>query len=408
MLSGGGAAAAGVAARHGSWTVLSGPAGGAVGGARLAERAGSPDAVCLDMGGTSCDVSVSRAGRVRETGGREVGGRALALPMVDVHTVGAGGGSIAWRDAGGALRVGPRSAGADPGPACYRRGGEEPTVTDANLLLGYLDAASPLAGGVELGLSLQEAAAGIVRVASTEMARAVRVMTVERGVDPRRLALLAFGGAGPLHAAAIAEELDMRLVLVPPSSGVLSAVGLIAAEPRRDLVESVLLTGDRLSRDAAAEVVGRLAERGAKELGRSEQDVRATYDLRYAGQAFELSIAGDARPEPDDLRRAFDAAHEERYGYSDPDAELELVTVRVAVAARAPELPARLAAEAERVGSRPAVFGSERVEAAVVRGVPDALDGPAIVELAESTLAVPPGWHCATAADGTLVMERRG
>ena len=424
MLSGGGAAAAGVAARHGSWTVLSGPAGGAVGGARLAERAGSPDAVCLDMGGTSCDVSVSRAGRVRETGGREVGGRALALPMVDVHTVGAGGGSIAWRDAGGALRVGPRSAGADPGPACYRRGGEEPTVTDANLLLGYLDAASPLAGGVELdagaaeravgelgrelGLSLQEAAAGIVRVASTEMARAVRVMTVERGVDPRRLALLAFGGAGPLHAAAIAEELDMRLVLVPPSSGVLSAVGLIAAEPRRDLVESVLLTGDRLSRDAAAEVVGRLAERGAKELGRSEQDVRATYDLRYAGQAFELSIAGDARPEPDDLRRAFDAAHEERYGYSDPDAELELVTVRVAVAARAPELPARLAAEAERAGSRPAVFGSERVEAAVVRGVPDALDGPAIVELAESTLAVPPGWHCATAADGTLVMERRG
>src|SRR5437879_3600732 len=217
------------------------------------------------------------------------------------YAVGAGGGSIAWRDAGGALRVGPRSAGADPGPACYRRGGEEPTVTDANLLLGYLDAASPLAGGVELdagaaeravgelgrelGLSLQEAAAGIVRVGSTEMARAVRVMTVERGVDPRRLALLAFGGAGPLPAAAIAEELDMRLVLVPPSSGVLSAVGLIAAEPRRDLVESVLLTGDRLSRDAAAEVVGRLAERGAKELGRSEQDVRATYDLRYAGQA---------------------------------------------------------------------------------------------------------------------------
>src|SRR2546428_1832445 len=197
-----------------------------------------------------------------------------------------------------------------------------------------------------LGLDPLDAAAGIGRVASTEMARAVRVMTVERGVDPRRLALLAFGGAGPLHAAAIAEELDMRLVLVPPSSGVLSAVGLIAAEPRRDLVESVLLTGDRLSRDAAAEVVGRLAERGAKELGRSEQDVRATYDLRYAGQAFELSIAGDARPEPDDLRRALRAAHEERYGDSDPGAELELVAGRVAVAAPAPAPPARPAAGA--------------------------------------------------------------
>src|SRR5690348_9206068 len=186
MLSGGGVASAATAARHGSWTVLSGPAGGAVGAARSAERAGVPDVVCLDMGGTSCDVSVAFGGQAGETGGREVGGRALALPMVDVHTIGAGGGSIAWRDAGGALRVGPRSAGAEPGPACYGRGGEEPTVTDANLLLGYLDSGSPLAGGVELdrdaaagavaalgeslGLTLEEAAAGIVRVASAEMA----------------------------------------------------------------------------------------------------------------------------------------------------------------------------------------------------------------------------------------------
>src|SRR5207248_10374946 len=148
MLSGGGVVSAATASRHGSWTVLSGPAGGAVAGGRMAERAEQAGPVCLDMGGTSCDVSVSERGRVRETGGREVGGRALALPMVDVHTVGAGGGSIAWRDAGGALRVGPRSAGADPGPAAYGRGGEEPTVTDANLVLGYLDASSPLAGGV--------------------------------------------------------------------------------------------------------------------------------------------------------------------------------------------------------------------------------------------------------------------
>src|SRR4051812_39358535 len=158
MLSGGGVADASTAARHGSWTVLSGPAGGAVGAALMAEQAGAPGAVCLDMGGTSCDVSVARGGAVASTGGREVGGRALALPMVDVHTVGAGGGSIGWRDAGGALRVGPRSAGADPGPACYGRGGSEPTVTDANLLLGYLDPDSPLAGGVTLDREAAEEA----------------------------------------------------------------------------------------------------------------------------------------------------------------------------------------------------------------------------------------------------------
>ena len=182
----------------------------------------TPGAVGLDMGGTSCDVSLVLDGRVAVTGGREVGGRSLALPMIDVHTVGAGGGSIAWRDAGGALRVGPRSAGADPGPACYGRGGTEPTVTDANLVLGYLDADAPLAGDVrldreaaeralgalagELDLSVEEPPAGIARVAATEMAQAARVVTVERGVDPRDLALVTFGGAGGLHAAAIADR----------------------------------------------------------------------------------------------------------------------------------------------------------------------------------------------------------
>ena len=417
MLSGGGVADAATAARHGSWTVLSGPAGGAVGAARAAGR----DAVCLDMGGTSCDVSVARGGGAESTGGREVGGRALALPMVDVHTVGAGGGSIAWRDPGGALRVGPRSAGADPGPACYGRGGEEPTVTDANLLLGYLDARSPLAGGVELDrdaaeravgslaeqldMSVADAAAGISRVAGTEMARAVRVMTVERGIDPRELALLAFGGAGPLHAAAIADELDMDTVVVPYASGVLSAVGLIAAERRRDLVESVLLAGDGLTADAVGDVVERLAERGREELGAPDAEVRPGYDLRYAGQAFELTVAGAARPDPGDLRTAFERSHEERYGYTDPDSELELVTVRVAVAVQPDELPPGEPPRAEEQGTREALFEGERADARIVRGAPDELEGPAIVELPESTLVVPPGWRC-RAGEGALTMER--
>ena len=424
MLSGGGVADAGTAALHGSWTVLSGPAGGAVGAARVAEAAGSADAVCLDMGGTSCDVSLSTEGRVATTGGREVGGRPLALPMVDVHTVGAGGGSVAWRDAGGALRVGPRSAGADPGPACYGRGGEEPTVTDANLLLGYLDASAPLAGGVELdpaaarrsvdrlaaelGLPTAEAAEGIVRVASVEMARAVRVVTLERGVDPRGLALVAFGGAGPLHAAAIAEELDMRRIVVPRSSGVLSALGLIVSERRRDLVESVLLSGDALNGQTVAKIVGRLAERGREELEAPGADVRATYELRYAGQAFELPVRGEVEPDPVDLRRAFDRAHAERYGYADRGAALELVTVRVAVA-----LPGARPAAAEARGecrraSRRARFRGEEVEAAVLAGRIDAVEGPAICELPEATLAVPPGWGGRGAGDGTLILERAG
>jgi N-methylhydantoinase A len=352
------------------------------------------------MGGTSCDVSLIVGGAAAVGSGREVGGRALALPMVDVHTVGAGGGSIAWRDTGGALRVGPRSAGADPGPACYARGGDEPTVTDANLLLGHLDEESPLAGGIRLdraaaqrvvgelaealGLSVADAAAGIVRVASAAMAQAVRVVTVERGIDPRDLALVPFGGAGPLHAAQIAEELGMRRVLVPVASGVLSAFGLVVAERRRDLVESVLLTGDDLTTEAISEAVDRLAERGREELGEAgNAEVRATYDLRYEGQAFELPVEGDPAPDPADLRRAFDRAHDDRYGYSDPDARLELVTIRVAVA-----LP----------GAEP--------QPAAWDGLPeDSVEGPRVVALPGSTLVVPEGWR-AHAEDDLVVMER--
>jgi N-methylhydantoinase A len=418
MLSSGGTAGAGTAARHASWTVLSGPAGGAVGAARVA---GETDAVGLDMGGTSCDVSLIVGGAAAVGSGREVGGRALALPMVDVHTVGAGGGSIAWRDEGGALRVGPRSAGADPGPACYGRGGERPTVTDANLLLGYLDASSPLAGGVELdrapaeqavggladelGLGLDETAAGIGRVASAAMAQAVRVVTVQRGIDPRGLTLIPFGGAGPLHAARIADELSVERVMVPLASGVLSALGLVVSERRRDLVESVLLAGDELTRDNAAAIVERLGEKGRAELGEPEAELRATYELRYAGQAFELSVPGQLSPDPERLRSDFDRAHEERYGYSDPDAELELVTIRVAAAMPGAE-PSRAAAEAAKErGTRRVRFGDEQVKAAILGPSEAEVDGPAIFELPGATLVVPPGWHAQADADG-VVMQR--
>ena len=438
MLSSGGVADAGTAAAHGSWTVLSGPAGGAVAAARAARRAGAEGAVGLDMGGTSCDVSLVEGGRVAVTSGREVGGRSLALPMVDVHTVGAGGGSIAWIDAGGALRAGPRSAGAFPGPSCYGRGGREPTVTDANLVLGYLDAGAPLAGGValdahaakqavdilaaQLGLATEDAAAGIVRVANAEMAQAVRVVTVERGVDPRRLALVAFGGAGPLHAAQIADELGIVRVVAPAASGVLSALGLAVSERRRDLVESVLLSGEAITRQAVGDVVDRLARRGREELGTRGAELRATYELRYTGQAFELAVEGEAAPDPDDLRRAFDRAHTERYGYHDPQSELELVTVRVAVALPgsepdaapgesspgsdgAPGGPPAQTEPRQSPGSRQAWFDGEWHETAVLGLRAGRFAGPAIVELPGSTLAVSPGWS--GRSDGeSVVIER--
>src|SRR3984885_4987021 len=259
MQSNGGLIELPAAAGHASWTVLSGPAGGAAGAAYVARAAGAPYALCFDMGGTSCDVCVVDDGAVQEQSAATIAGRPLALPMVAVHTVGAGGGSIAWRDPGGALRVGPRSAGADPGPACYGRGGTEPTVTDANLLLGYLAPDAPLAGGVALdlegartaigqlaaalGLEPLEGAEGIIRVANAEMVRALRVVTVERGIDPREFALLAFGGAGPLHAAAIAEELEITTIVCPRASGVLAALGLVISPRRRDVQRSVLLSG---------------------------------------------------------------------------------------------------------------------------------------------------------------------
>jgi N-methylhydantoinase A len=446
MLSSGGVVDSATAARHGAWTVLSGPAGGAVAAASLAGATGADDvhaapvagmrgpdgaaaaptagdgAVALDMGGTSCDVSLVLGGRVAVTGGREIAGRSLALPMVDVHTVGAGGGSVAWRDDGGALRVGPRSAGARPGPACYGHGGSEPTVTDASLLLGHLDPGSPLAGGVqldrgaaehavgrlgtELGLEVERAAAGVLHVAATEMARAVRVVTVERGIDPRGLALIAFGGAGPLHATAIADELGVGRVIAPLTSGVLSALGLAISERRRDLVESVLLGGDALTRAAISAVVARLGARGREELGAPRAELRVTYDLRYAGQAFELPIEAGPEPEPDDLRAAFERAHEERYGYSDADAALELVTVRVAVALPAIPLPRTAAFDAQRKGSRRAMLGGEWHDAAVIGPGSARFEGPAIVELPGSTLVVPPGWTGDGDAAG-VTLERR-
>jgi N-methylhydantoinase A len=424
MRSSGGTADAAEAARSGAWSVLSGPAGGAVGAGLLARSAGHPNAIGIDMGGTSCDVCVIETGEVRRTDSREIEGRPIQLPMVDVHTVGAGGGSIGWRDAGGALRVGPRSAGAQPGPACYGRGGTEATVTDANLLLGYLSADSDLAGGValdtdaarrsvaslggELGLGEIETAEGIVRVANQEMIRALRVVTVERGVDPRGYALLPFGGAGPMHAAALADELEISRIVCPRASGVLSALGLIAAGRRRDTARTVLLSEDEITADRVAAEVRALSEPLLS--GMEGAGIEVVYELRYRGQAFELPIPGPAAPDPDLLAEDFAREHEARYGYRDPGGRLELVTVRVAAVEPGPEPQPKAAGDGRAAGSeRQARFGGTWVPTSVLRGEPEAgfaAEGPCVFELPEATLVLPPGWRASVDEAGTITAER--
>jgi N-methylhydantoinase A len=286
MRSSGGVATPSEAAAHPATILVSGPAAGVIGASRLAALAGVEDAIAFDMGGTSTDVCLISGGRAERASERAVSGLPIRLPTVDLHTVGAGGGSIVWRDAGGALRVGPHSAGANPGPACYGRGGTQPTVTDANLLLGRLP--ERLAGGVELDREAAERAldgidpGDVVDVVNAEMLRALRVVSVERGHDPADFALVAFGGAGALHACELAEELGMRTVLVPEVAGVLSALGLVAADERLDSVRSYLVP---------------LAAAG--ELPREGEA-----DLRYAGQSFELTL-----PLQDGLAEAFHRAH---------------------------------------------------------------------------------------------------
>lgn len=424
MQSSGGVTSAAKAARAGAWSVLSGPAGGAVGAGLLAQLCGDGNALGFDMGGTSCDVCVVEEGEVKRTDSRTIAGRVIQLPMVDVHTVGAGGGSIGWRDGGGALRVGPRSAGAEPGPACYGRGGSEPTVTDANLMLGRLAADSKLAGDValdagaaedavallasSLGLDPIETAEGIVRIANQEMVRALRVVTVERGIDPRRFALLPFGGAGPMHAAAIATELEIDRILCPRAGGVLSALGLCASDRRLDTARTVMLGGEDFTAERVAAAVEELAD-GLD--GDADARAEVTYEMRYAGQAFELPVSGSTRPDPADLAERFAEAHEQLYGYRDPEAEVVLVHIRLAmVTPGARPRPTASAGTVEH-GSRRVRFNGEWLETPVLRGEPAAgaeAEGPVIFELPETTLAVPPDWEASVDEYGTIRTDAKG
>ncbi|ESP88784.1 hydantoinase/oxoprolinase family protein [Candidatus Halobonum tyrrellensis] len=440
MGSNGGLMAAAAARERPVNTLLSGPAAGVRGATHVAGRRGVSDLITMDMGGTSCDVSLVRDGDPLVTTDTEVGDYPVAVPTVDVHTVGAGGGSIAHVDAGGALRVGPASAGADPGPVCYGRGGTRPTVTDAHLLLGRIDptgflpdalgrdasavreAFDPLADAV--GGSVADAAAGVLRVANANMERALRVVSVERGYDPREFTLVAFGGAGPLHATALAGALDVPRVVVPRAAGVLSALGLLISDVTYDYATSMVrpwpdvdaATLDAKFAEFEAEGGERL--RGA---GHDDSEIRfeRTLDLRYAGQSFDLSVPVEGEATEAELDAAvarFHDAHERRYGHAYREEPVELVTVRLR--ARGLVEPPDLAVDERagdpadaRVGTREVTFGAVRDTPVYYRSrlpTDAAFDGPAVVEGGESTVVVHPGQTARVDADANIVVETGG
>jgi len=424
MQSSGGVTSVDDAVSDAAGCVLSGPAGGVVGAAYVGSLGGYTDLLTFDMGGTSTDVAPILSGEAQTTTETVVAGVPIKLPMVDVHTVSAGGGSIAWADAGGALRVGPHSAGAEPGPAAYDMGGQEPAVTDANLFLGYLADGTELGGevvlrrnlsekalatlGEKLGLAAEDVALGTVRVANAEMTRALRIISVERGLDPREFALLAFGGAGGMHACALAEELGMQTVLVPRAGGVLSALGLAISDIRRDYVSPYLSPLEEVDTEGFEQRFAQMQSAAEGDLDTPEHTRRA--DLRYRGQSFELTVEADPLEK---LERRFHAAHEQRYGYRMEDEAVELVNLRLisTVPVDKPELTEPEAGGEAGTGEREANFDGEWRAVPVLdrdkMGEGSEVEGPAIVEFRESTCVVRPGWRGVVDGVGTLVLENR-
>jgi N-methylhydantoinase A len=434
MRSGGGTCTTRVAVREPIHTLLSGPAAGAWGAAALGTVVGADDLIAFDVGGTSTDVTLIAGGRPATTAEGVIDGLPFSVKSTDIHTIGAGGGSLAWRDAGGALRVGPRSAGAVPGPACYGRGGERPTVTDANLVLGRLDPEVQLGGTMRMRADLAAGAVarlaetlaldptvcaeGIVRVTDAQMAKALRVVSVERGQDPRRFDLVPFGGAGPLHQAALARELGCRRVLVPPHPGVLSALGLLAAPVTVDRAHSRLSDTTGLSNDDLAAGWDALGEEAHAVLAEQAVEVaaeRRSADLRYRGQAFELEVAApEGPPDVAALVAAFHAAHAARYGYEQPEAAVELVTLRVRLEGPVPTIPlARLrgggGVEEARLAVRDVVLDGQRLRADILDrtalGAGATLRGPAVVVGLDATCWVAP-WQAGEVDEhGLLALE---
>jgi N-methylhydantoinase A len=416
-------------------TLLSGPVGGSIGGAALSRATGRPNLLCIDMGGTSFDLSLVVAGQPTVSTETELEGLPVMMPLVDIHTIGAGGGSLAWLEAGG-LRVGPQSAGADPGPACYGGGGTEPTVTDANLLLGRLDPGYFLGGRMRLdqdaarralssiasqmGLDDSAFAEGMLAIINAKMADAMRTITVEQGIDPREYSLVAFGGAGPMHAVWLAEELDIAEVVVPWSPGTFSAWGMLQTDIRHDVVRSFYRPLASLDPTALAEGFRTLEDEGAAMLGAEGVDAGARYfvcstDMRYVGQEYSVSVSVGEEIRNDEIGRAFHDAHHTRYGHSTPDAPVEFVNLRVAAMGRVGIAAAPFRAPEDAadplIDRRPVVFDGGPHDTAVLhrdRLLPGTRwDGPAVIVEESATTVVPPAHAAAVDELGNLLITRR-
>ena len=439
MRSRGGIVSAALAARQPVTLFLSGPAGGVIGAGCAAERSGVRDFVSLDMGGTSNDVAVVRSGAPLLASEGSIGPYPVRTPMVDVNTIGAGGGSIAWIDAAGGLRVGPRSAGAEPGPACYGRGGDAATVTDASVVLGYLNperfaggaltldvgAAERAVGAIgrRLGVDTITAAAGIHRVINARMADQIRLVTIKRGYDPRQFSLVVLGGAGPVHGAALAAEMGMAEVLVPEAPGVLAAFGLLAAaiehhhartlQARTDVADLAAVNRCLAELDAAGRA--RMHEEG---VAAADVHVAYTADMRYVGQAYELEVpiaAPVAAERVPDIVAALHAVHERVYGYARTQQTVEFVNFRAVHTYRLPRPVVRPSAQAHgrlddaRVGERRAYFDGFVSAAIYERArlpLGARLAGPAIVEQMDTTTVIPPGVTAVVDDAGNLRLRR--
>ncbi len=435
MQSNGGSILSVTARREAARTLLSGPAAGVVGAAFVAQASGITQSITFDIGGTSTDVALID-NKIAETTDGNVGGYPTKLPMIDIHTVGAGGGSIAWFDIGGAMRVGPASAGASPGPAAYGQGGTAATVTDANVVLGRLIPEAFLGGTMHLyqeqahkaitpiaehlGCTVEEAALGIVRIANANMEAAIRVISVERGADPRHLTLVAFGGAGPLHACELATALRIPRVLIPTTPGVLSALGMLVADTLKDYVRTIMITAEQ-AESVVTSVFTELEQQGRHEL--AEEGIPSTrivieryLDLRYSGQSYELVI-----PFEGNIAKAvenFHMTHEQRFGYNDPNELVHVVNVRL----KARGLTTQLALEVRETmqGAIATPYSTQGTVFADATGhvtynVPvydrDALIpgveiiGPAIITQYDTTTVLPPGWHAQIDTVSNLIIE---
>ncbi len=416
MRSSGGLATASEAAALPASILLSGPAGGAVAAATFGAVLGLDTVVSFDMGGTSTDVCRIVDGRPEVTYERSVAGHPCRMPSTAIHTVGAGGGSIAWVDAGGSLRVGPSSAGSVPGPAAYARGGTRPTVTDANVVLGRISPDARLGGelairselataavaglGDQLGLDPLHTALGIVAIVEEHMAAAIRAVSIDRGADPRDAALLAFGGAGALHATALARTLGMRAVIVPPFAGVLSALGLLLSPPRTDVARTILAgEADVATLDRVTAELGRAAAQRLRAMGDEPHRVTTVVDVRYRGQSHEVTVPYRAGEGWAALGARFHRAHRRRNGFSRPDDPIEAVTVRAEAvgvpAIDASSLPRHRPSGEPSRGSRPVVTAAGTVDAAVwwrpALGPDAVVTGPAVVEEPDATTWIAAG-----------------